>query len=198
MRYCLDCSAKTGYLVERTCPALERQREAKRVRAKAKAKANRARKRRRKEAGQQAKEARVAARRKVAGDLGEELRRLWPTALRLSQRETLPAQVPTLSLRSRNDGFTSGCAWPSKHKIHLSVGLEDDRAGAQGTLAHEICHLLTTDGEPWHGPQFWRILVELVSECYSASITFAEVMSERTKYERQKAVESSIRSAIAE
>ena len=177
---------------------LERKREAKKVSAKAKAKASRTRKRKRRQAGQRAKDARVAARVKVAGDLDAELRRLWPTALRLSQREGLPSRLPTLSLRSRNDGFTSGRAWPWKHKIHLSVGLEDDRAGAQATLAHEICHLLTTDGEPWHGPQFWRILVELVGECYSASISVSEVMSERTKYDRQRAVEASIRSTLAE
>jgi hypothetical protein len=35
-RYCLDCSAKTGRLVERTCPALEKRREVRSEKAAAK------------------------------------------------------------------------------------------------------------------------------------------------------------------
>ncbi len=199
VRYCLKCSKETGYLVERTCPALDRLREQKKQRQLAAQRRARQTKARAKQARERAKVRRAAkrkaAREEVAGDLHAELARIWPAALELTRRESMPRRIPKMTLRSRSDDFTSGRAWWRQHRIHLSVGLEDDVAGAHGTLAHEVCHLLTDEDAPSHGDQFWRLLVELVREVYSAKVTVAEVMGERTKYSRQAAIEASVRAA---
>jgi len=76
VRYCLRCSEETGYLVEQTCPAIDRGRERKRKQRCEKEKRSRAkvvaRKQARKRESARSEAKRASAREEVAGDLHAE------------------------------------------------------------------------------------------------------------------------------
>lgn len=201
-RYCLDCSAETGRLVERTCPALERQRQ-----TKERQRLDRAKRKRRSAANRRAAHAREATRRaakaratreEVAGDLHAELARIWPIALKHRVRD-VSRKRPQLTLFTRSGSFTSGHAWwgteaDPMHRIHISVAVDDDASGPLGTLAHECAHLVD-HRKGIHTPTFWTILVAIVREAYGAEISIDEVALEPTAYLKQSAIEASIRKA---
>ncbi len=124
-RYCLLCSAKTGRLVERTCPALDRERAEKAERATAKRSADRAK----------ARADRLARRSHNGVDLDAEAKRIWNTAaLREHHRG---AKVPTIDIRRRRSAHVSGVAWPSRVAITLGPV---HTAEALMLLAHELAH----------------------------------------------------------
>lgn len=199
VRYCLPCSEDAGSLVERTCPALDAQRRAKEQQRLAKAKRKRTsaatrRAANKRQSGRRAAKVK-AAREEVAGDLHEELKRIWPIALKYSPRDDVPEAVPELGLYTRTGSHTSGYAsWDDDHRMHVSVGVNDDVAGAYGTLAHEAAHLVQNrDGV--HDRGFWVILIDIVHEAYGAVVYIDQLDDESTKYLKQCAIEEAIRKA---
>lgn len=123
-RYCLDCSKRTGRLVERSCPALDRERERKAETAKA----------RRTTAAAKERAARKAAYEYLGVDLAAEAKRLWET--RAMREYHGGRRVPTLVLRRRKQGYTTGHAWPSRVTMTLGGSVTTVLA----VLAHELAH----------------------------------------------------------
>jgi hypothetical protein len=136
-RYCLDCSKKTGRLVERTCPALETKRVASRATSTAKAKTKRqtaARQRARQAAAEKARlDARFRVPHPVTGetvDARREIAKVWRAARKVEPRL---AEEPPKLVASRGGG---SYAYTYHHKIHLGKG------AGWSTLVHEVAHFV--------------------------------------------------------
>jgi hypothetical protein len=199
-RYCIPCSIESGVLVERTCPALDKQRETKDEQRKVQARRATQSRRARQEAYVRQKDRRRAARAtavlEAVGDLRAELDRLWPIVRDVSPRDDLPVESPAMRIGTRTrESFVSGYAWYREHRIFVGVPKTADHAEGCGTLAHELAHLAAAGREEGHHPAFWVVLVDIVRKAYDATITAADVLREPTKYLRQQAVEQSIRDA---
>jgi len=201
-RYCLDCSQKSGLLVERRCPALDQARHEKDERRKAKARratqTRQTRRAARAREGDRQRAAKAAAVREAVGDLGVELQRVWPLVRAVSPRDDLPEHPPAMKIGTRQrESFVSGFAWYEEHRIFVGVPRSADHAEGCGTLVHELAHLAAADREQGHHPAFWIVLVAIVRDAYGATITDADVLRESTKYLRQQAIEQAIRDARA-
>lgn len=149
-RYCLKCSEKTGRLVERACPALERQR----ADSKVKAAARTVRKRER------TKAADLAQRTASDGvDLLAEARRFAKLPL---FREKL-RRFPTIEFRqSKTKYHTSGRCWQGALRIVVTVGRNPN--DPEYVVLHEMVHAVTY-GEG-HSPVFWRTLQRAAREAW--------------------------------
>lgn len=166
-RFCLACSAKSGRLVQRSAPALERQRSERRARTKEQAAAKRER-----------EVSRAAARFCVGGlDLVAALYQAWSLPISREWRETrrLPSQVPGLHVRRVAMLVGSyGYAWPWQHRMVVKVcegnarselTVEREKLRALGTLLHELAHILMRGStERSHGPSFRVCLARLHAE----------------------------------
>lgn len=121
-RYCLKCSEKSGRLVKRTCPALDRKRAASKEKSTAKAKAKRAKER----------EARLYR----GVDIEREAKRLWNLP---AMREAHGGRrVPKIEWRRRNArrAYSTGHAWG--YRVTMTLG--GDAAEAVSVLLHELAH----------------------------------------------------------
>lgn len=193
-RYCLRCSEKTGRLVERTAPKLERERAVKAERAQAQRKVASARK-----ATQRAAAAeRERARRTVVGvNLDDELARLWNLDCARKHRRRMakddpqqgvwrntpkpwwtslsPQPAPKLIVRHSQQsraGGVGGHAHPyhDPPEITLTIypGEKLDRAAVCEILAHEAAHLLTPDDH--HATGFVAMLHDMLAEAYGVIV----------------------------
>jgi hypothetical protein len=162
-RFCLDCSKKTGKLVERVCPALTN----KRAQAKEKRAAKTARKR---------DKAKVKATQ-------------WPNVLQLhfSRFKKLKCWANDvkhahLVLRHRpgkstvRDDEASGYAKPWSGRIVVTAG--SDRADAIETLLHELAHV-AAGFSAGHGDTFRSILMEAAREVLGQDTVFDKPSSGR-------------------
>lgn len=153
-RYCLPCSEKKGTLVERVSPVLERKREAARLRANER---------------ERKKLAKARAKFMVDGhDLVKELARIWTIARRLEPNLRLKPPLLTVNKREvtvdsegrRWGHYTSGRAWRSQHRIHITAGVRASEV--QEVLVHEVAHFLGfARGDQGHGDTFNAALTEL-------------------------------------
>jgi hypothetical protein len=156
-RWCLRCSETTGRLVERSSPALERQREqAKTKRAERTAK--------------QRERARVtrAQREIIDGvDVGKEIARL----VRLpALRDELPSRMRgrkvDWTLHRTDNGSYSGRAWP-RSRIHLSLG-DIPAAEVKMITCHELAHYALPTAK--HTDRWARCYARLVREAYGVDV----------------------------
>ena len=142
IRYCLSCSEKAGKLIERTTPALDRQRKA-RAEKSAEQRSARAKREREKEKRRTHVVLRDAAGRVVELDPVKETKRLAKKAGIAHVRVTW---------NRRADGFNTGRA-STRGRVHLSIG---SRSLEQfcSLMAHELAHFNT----PWdeHHGDVWR------------------------------------------
>jgi len=176
-RYCLPCSAKSGRLVERVAPSLERDRA---ERADAKACAAKA---------ALVRETAYAAARFTVG--GVDLRTIVAEAWRLPisrewrERRGLQKAPPSLTVRRNTGGYSrAGFARPWAHTISVTVyvgraWVHDPITGIGAwsgppnvpkvplaTLLHEVAHILVGKdrAQKWHGPKFKTCLARLVED----------------------------------
>lgn len=159
VRYCLQCSIATGRLVERVAPALERRRAAAAERAAGTAKAKRAAR----SAALARARAAETARYTVEGlDLRVELERIRRLPLFVGTRVARMAPGFTVTRCRTAPRTCVGRAWPSEHRIHLSLWPTISRAKACATLVHELTHLWVgrdnRDSKAWHGEAFQRAM----------------------------------------
>lgn len=126
-RYCLDCSKKTGRLVKRTCPALDRERAAASEKRAAKAKATAAK----------AKADRLKRRSHSGVDLDAEAKRMWRAFVE-GGRVSKTRALPTIDIRWRSEGYSTGRAWPTR--IVMTLGRADSLPGVLTLLLHELAH----------------------------------------------------------
>ena len=142
-RYCLDCSAKSGVLVERVCPTLDKRRVVSKAKSTAKA-----------------KEKRVKSSEKYIVE-GYDIRRAFKpvaTLLDSNKNDIIPPRVRCHPERIKHTRFkvwrragpwSSG--WASGWNIHLTLGQKLD--DALFVLIHEMVHNFLESGIR-HGPPF--------------------------------------------
>lgn len=144
VRYCLPCSEKAGKLIERSTPALDRQRD-KRAAALAERRAERAKRKREKEKRRTHLTLRDAAGRVVELDPAKEARRI-------AKKAGIADGKVRVTWQRRRDGFNTGRAW-TRGRIHLSIGSQSLEKYCS-LVAHELAHFNT----PWdeHHGDGWR------------------------------------------
>jgi SprT-like family len=155
-RYCPTCSAKTGRLVERTCPSLEAARERKA--------ASRTAARRRR---QQREAAALTARHVVDGmDVRDELARLCRLSF-VRRHFPVPRHSPiemTVAW-SKTKSQTTGHAKLYEWRIHLGLYAGCPRHEAQALLAHELAHAILPP-RVGHGERWRRTFARIVADGY--------------------------------
>lgn len=163
-RYCLDCSAKTGRLVERTCPVLDARRGMRAERAVARRSVEAARAR-----------DRHTARMTIAGlDVRELVASAWalPTVAEARREHGNAGRadiiVSKLTIRRRSDRNWTGCAWPALGRIVLSIprDLPDEtvaRVRLRELVLHEVVHVALPPGTA-HGPEFRRVMLGAIRD----------------------------------
>jgi hypothetical protein len=186
VRYCLPCSEATGRLVERTAPALERQRATGAARSAVKAKAKR-------EKLSQAKADGRSAAVLVDGKLTKVridhlLRRVW--ALPTRRAETPRLECPDIHVRrSRSNGYSTGHCHVGWGQITVTIGKDVDFASALAVVIHEAAHEITYMRErnrDHHGPLFRSVFRSLVSEW--TGVDYRTEGHEGDKYEFHQAM----------
>jgi hypothetical protein len=150
-RYCLDCSVDTGRLVERTCPALERQRAVQGEKSAAKRTATKERER----------EA-IKARYFVGDlDLQKEAQRLWRLPVMKEQRRWRK-RLPDIEFRrSARKRYTSGRSFGGR--VVLTMG--SDPIGVREVLLHELVHEVLPRNVH-HADPFYRVLLRAAREAW--------------------------------
>lgn len=152
-RYCLTCTGKTGRLVERTCPALDRQRAERSVKQAARTQTRRERDR----------AAEVAARTAGPYDLLAEAKRFARLPAIKNQIDRYGFPTITFRRTTGSKAFTSGhCRYCVPAEITVTIGC--DPHGAVETVMHEMVHAaLLTEG---HSDRFWYTLRSLAKEAF--------------------------------
>jgi len=173
LRYCLDCTKKTGKLVERVCPAADgrRERKATRRREKRASDAEKAIAERR-EATEREREARRRAAprmKKARAALGKAVR------LKVWTREGVTLDARWLSLRP-GDGFTHGRAGRTGF---VEVGYKSGVVATAAIIVHELTHIalhrLRHPKRRGHGQTFRGLY--LAAACEFFGINEADVLA---------------------
>jgi hypothetical protein len=175
VRFCLPCSAKTDYLVERSAPVLERKREASRAKSVAKRAAKM----------EKAKQKWI-----VAGiDIIAECDRVWRLP---SLREFHKGRAkPVVEFQRRHKGnHTSGHAIPTLNRVFLT--LPDNQAEVYGVILHELVHCALPPSTA-HKPLFWNVLQQATRERWPESKCLIDA---HNGWERQAQVDQSIARAL--
>lgn len=148
-RYCLPCSAKTGRLALRNCPAIDRERENRKTKRAARTRT----------AAERSKTA-ERERRTVGGvDLLAEAKRF----ARLPALRGLRRFPDIKFRRSGGKSFTSGhCYYGYQARIVVTVGTDPYQAFE--TLLHEMVHAL--HGAEGHSALFWKTLRQAAREAW--------------------------------
>lgn len=164
-RFCFPCSSKSGKLVLRVAPALEKARAAKRQWTKDKAKAKRDR----------AKARKIAKVSFKGVNLRAELARLWK--LPCIKDVTRYNDVPNLRVKKiGKDRWTNpsyGYAWIDKWQITISVWSTQPINETLNTLCHELAHLVdyarrggSPSGGLYHDDKFKAVMAEIKADGY--------------------------------
>lgn len=144
VRYCLPCSVKTGKLVLRTAPALERKRATAATAAATKAKAQRARQAAAKVKAKAAEDARYT----VEGvDLRKEMDKLLKLRVFGGRQGRLFRNPPELVISRRTQYPSSQLGYAEMHgswghyRITVATYPGQTLADARETLVHELVHV---------------------------------------------------------
>lgn len=183
-RYCLPCSSKTGRLVERVAPSLEKQREAKKEVAKKKAASKRATVAKKRAAEAPKKE--VIKRISTIGAEGfviaKEAEKIWKLLAPYHGGRRLPEiEISTRGVTVDEEGRAwqragghAGLAYIGRHRIWLKS------SPSWGTLAHELVHLAVgvRQGETnrrAHDKVFYDCLRDVAQRRFKVTISFYKV-----------------------
>lgn len=172
-RYCLTCSAKTGRLVERVAPTLEKQRTAQAERAAAKRLAK----------ARKAKEKENAYYTVAGVDLRKETARI------LKAPSIHLWRAPEIKVvRCTRTPTVFGRAWPGEHRILINAYPGIDEHDVRETLTHELVHLFVggdrSDRAHWHGERFQRTMREVFRETYGLTPLGSRVTAYHGRYSR--------------
>lgn len=148
-RFCLVCSAKAPRLVERTCPVLDKQRDAKRAKAKAKKEKAKA-------------DLETLAFWERDDLIQKEFRRL--KRLKCWRDRVRHARLVTIRRSSHKRG-SSGHAYWHTGVIKITVGVEASKASIGALLLHELAHVGTPKREG-HSDRWRALFVESAREGY--------------------------------
>lgn len=148
-RYCLDCSRKSGRLVQRTCPSLETAREVDRERRLEQAKAKRARIRKVREGVKAAAKAHEIRESPESYTVeGKTLlawaRWMWRVLSSIEPRNPQPMPEVTIGkIRyAREEEYSTGKAWLREVRVRIPQPFDPATSGGKvlGTLLHELVH----------------------------------------------------------
>lgn len=183
-RFCLPCSAKSGRLVRRECPSLERERAAARERTTA-----------RRVKRTTTERQREAASRSVGGvDLLALARRLWALPYLQQQKRHGGGACPPIELRrSRTKWFSTGhcVVGGGPRRIVITLGVTDDPAEPMGVVLHELVHAVLPSSVN-HDERFWRVLQCAAREAWpDATFRFNEPAP--TMWHRQHQITTGLR-----
>jgi hypothetical protein len=179
-RFCLKCSAMSGRLVQRHCPAVDKQRVDKVEKRRAAAARRRERER-----------AALVERHTVDGlDVRSELARLCRLPF-VRSHLSAPRHPPTLTVAwSKDKGYTTGHAKVGEWAIHLGLYEGCPRHEAQALLAHELAHAILPAVR--HGERWRRAYARIVAEAYGLEQIPARAM-EGTRFTLDALVEQALR-----
>lgn len=173
-RYCLPCSGKTGKLVERIAPTLEKQRTAKKAAVKKKTVAKRATVAKR-TAPAKAQQRVDAQRAKM---IHAEAEKIWKLMQPYHKGKPLPKIVIA---RGRNHGSQYGHAG----RNYIQVNVDRSQCVSRSkrvweVLAHELCHIAVppiyrNGARDVHSREFYRCLRDAWQRRWKCEISFAEV-----------------------
>lgn len=149
-RYCLPCSAKTGRLVERTCPALDKARVERAARSAARTVTTR----------QRAAEAERAKHTAGPYDLIAEAKRF----MRLPAMAGLKTFPAFEFRRSAHKWQSTGTAWDTWPAARITITIGTNPHDAPGVVLHEMVHALLP-GEQ-HSTLFWSTLQRAAREAW--------------------------------
>lgn len=175
-RYCLPCSSKTGVLVERVAPTLEKQRSARKEASKKKATAKRRRIAER-SAPLKSQQRIDASRAKM---IHKEAERIW----KLMQPYHNGKPIPKIVIgRGRNHGSQYGFAKRYSNLIQVNVDRDQSPNRSRrvwGVLAHELCHKAVPPiyrNGSWdvHSREFYHCLRDAWQKRWKCEISFASV-----------------------
>ena len=164
-RFCLPCSAKTGRLVERSAPSLEKQRAAK---AQAAAEKRKARERK-------AREKEIAARTIAGVDIVKETERLMKLPAFSRLRTTPTFKVRRFSSMPSKLGHAE--VWRNHIQMHDYPGCT--REDVEETLVHELVHLITRhECDRAHD----NVFQDKMAECFEAAYGCRAFGARRNRY----------------
>lgn len=155
-RYCLDCSKKSGRLVARVCPALEKKRTDAKARRREKAAADRA----------MAAEARRLEDGTNVDALLRKARRLKAWGRQSFSCARAVRRVKTDILIGQPSS-SHGRAW--SYRIHIHLRKDETRHGALLLTIHELAHVASDaerGGGYGHDRWFWTLWLDAVQEVY--------------------------------
>lgn len=174
-RYCLECSQEQGVLVERTCAALEKQRQAKKEQTDRKRKRQQEAARKKRQA-KKAQERQSAFNRKppkpkkrvsVRGiDVVQHAHRIASTPFVVQAFQDLERKPLQVQVRTRHKGdYTTGQAWCETNRMVLTLPVACSFGKMAVLVAHELAHLAVADEEV-HGPAWRDMFLRILNEGY--------------------------------
>lgn len=181
-RYCLPCSAKSGRLVERVSPSLERRREAQAARTRERSKKKKARVSAQRQKVT-ANERLVKKREKL---VLEEAQRLWKLLTPYHKGKRIPRIVITDTRQKRGaSGYWIERGYYEEITLRL-VPFETGyfhEARSWKVLLHELCHAACPpkDGDSHHR-EFYYAMKYTTEKRWRCSISFASLTGNRWGY----------------
>ena len=154
VRYCLPCSEDVGVLVERTAPALEKKRAAKKART-----------------GERAKKRQTVKKKSADSlyvyggfDIRKELKRMWKHPEIVA--EVGSEKPPRMTVRRRKCGkYSTGVSYGWRFVLTIHEGASPGQALT--ILAHEVAHE-ACDRRTHHGDRWRSVFTALVMDLYGA------------------------------
>lgn len=211
-RFCLPCSQKTGRLVERLCPALDKTRKEREAKKRQKAQRKRASVAKAKKTRE--RNAKAKQRVTIAGveiDLLEQAERFWKLPAMKEARERYAAEeaspigkpyvpFPEISLRSSTRltkaDAARGRAWSCvgyRGRVSLTLGPDRNGLAALETLLHELVHC-SVGNHHNHDKVFRRCLVQAAEQAFG--VTCSADLDSRKSYTTDWMLEIAMHDAL--
>lgn len=161
-RYCLICSKKTGRLVQRTSPSLDRERQASKLKSQEKAGAKRTRVRQ----TEQAKWIRAGI------DVRKEMKRLlaFPALADEPYARQTGWNLRHLTINGSLKEYATGHAYYEGGPIHLTLPENSTLGAVRAVLTHELAHAVMPR-DVHHGDRWARCFARIVREAYGVSFS---------------------------
>jgi len=195
-RYCLPCSAKTGKLVERVSPTLEKQRAIKTVQRKVQTQKKNAKVTVKKKARRQ----KVSSIKKRQAMIEKEGQRIW----KLMEAWHKGKRMPKITIVNARNQHGAGHATYWENEIQVNIRRKQTQSGSKWAwyvLAHELAHCacppVRTNGKrDVHHKEFYRALKHACEKRWKVTVSFAEVRGEQYGYAVDYLIEPQVRDAI--
>lgn len=195
-RYCLPCSAKTGKLVERVSPTLEKQRETKSTQRKVKTQKTKTKTNAKTKLVREKK----SAVKKRQAMIEKEGQRIWKLMEGWHKGRPMP-KITIVNARNQRGG---GHATYWRNEIQVNIKQNQTERGSKWAwyvLAHELAHCacppVRTNGKrDVHHKEFYRALKHACEKRWKIMVSFAEVRGEQYGYAVDYLIEPQVRDAI--